>query len=231
MNVKRVGRFLLDRKLYVIIIIIFATGFAAGFATSQVVLDPTNYLAIIATLITISSSIGSMWKLFSDHRRGMNMPSLEYGKLTSYVRSWKERGGIMKRVIFLLEIKEMKLRGQKVNGCEAFLDIPQASVSHIPLYWQNGNMRTIPIGVKEELQLFALSSFIPNDQSETEKRFLFYTSTEIPGHLDYGSEIAYEEMNPSNEVIIVLQVDQGGSAPPKPYKTTIKQILETELTG
>lgn len=83
-NVRRVSQFLLDRKLYVIIIIIFATGFAAGFAASQAVQDPTNHLAIITTLVTISGSIGSMWKLFSDYRKSMNIPSLEYGNLTSY---------------------------------------------------------------------------------------------------------------------------------------------------
>jgi hypothetical protein len=92
-----------------------------------------------------------------------------------------------------------------------------AQAHHRPLYWLNGNKLTISIGLKEELRLFTLSSFITAENVEIKKKFLIYKETEI----------LYEAMDSNNEMIITMQVCQGGSAPPKPYKTTIKQILDT----
>jgi hypothetical protein len=126
-------QFLLNRKLYVISIIIFATGFAAGFAASQAVQNPTNYLAIITTILTISGAIGGMWKLFSDYRKSTNMPSLEYGEVTSDIASANERDGIRKQVTYFLEVRETHGAGQKVDDCEAFIDIPRAGVTHCQL--------------------------------------------------------------------------------------------------
>lgn len=231
MDVKRIGVFLVSRKLSVaIILIIFGLGFAAGYTISQLIRDPSNSLTIIVTIIAIISSVAGLWKLFSDYRKSLNIPSLEYGKLYSDMNSRLERGGTQNFTLFLLSVRETRGRGQKVNDCEAFMDFPRANIIHRPLYWRNGNRETISIGLMEELQLFTLSSFTGADNVET-RQFLFYKYVGIPGHLSYGSEIEYESMDINSEVIISVQVGQGGMAPPKPYKTTIKQILETVPTG
>jgi hypothetical protein len=225
-NVKRVGRFLLAKKLYgIIIIIIFVTGFIAGFTTSQAIQDPTNYFAIFGSIISILSSAGSMWKLFSDHRKSMNIPSLEYGELYSHANPRQEMMGTRNNTLFLLPVREVRGLGQKVNDCEAFMDIPQAGIIHRTLYWRNGNKPTISIGLKEELQLFTFSSFINADNIEIKKKLLFNVA-DPNGHLTI-SDIPFETIDTNNEVIINMQVGQGGAAPSKPYKTTIKQILET----
>lgn len=107
---------------------------------------------------------------------------------------------------------------------------------HLALFWRNGNKRTIPIGLKEDIQLFTFSNFITHDGFETEKQFLFFNESHIDGqhidgYLSFGSSIDFEKMDINSEVIITMQVDTGGSAPVKPYKTTIKQILETIQTA
>ena len=157
MSVKKLLR---DRKIYVIIIIIFATGFAAGFAASQAVQDPTNYLAIITTLVTISGSIGSMWKLFSDQQKSMNTPLLDYGELTSDTISANKMNGVRNQVRFFLEVRAIRGSGQKVDDCEAFMDIPRVGLTHLRLIWTNGDRLSISIGLREKLHLFTVSSLI-----------------------------------------------------------------------
>jgi hypothetical protein len=51
----------------------------------------------------------------------------------------------------------------------------------------------------------------------------------IMGIPDLGFErpLDFEKVDDESEVIITMQVGQGGSAPPKPYTTTIKKILKT----
>ncbi len=233
MNVERIRAYLLTRKLSVtIILIIFLLGSVVGFTIAQAFRDPTSSLTIAGTVIAITASIITMFKFSSDYRKSMNIPSLEYGKIISNKVSSGNRNGVENKVDFFLEVSEIKKKGQKVNGCEAFLDIPQVGVMHLTLFWRNGNKQTIPIGLKEEIQLFTLSSFITTDGLETEKKFLFFSESHAEGHrldgyLSYGSSIDFEKMDINSEAIINMQVDSGGSAPVKPYKTTIKQILDT----
>jgi hypothetical protein len=207
-------------------------GSAVGFTIAQAFRDPTSSLTIAGTVIAITTSIITMFKFFSDYRKSMNIPSLEYGKIISNRVSNGIRNGVENKVTFLLEVSEIKKRGQKVNGCESFLDIPKAGVIHLTLFWRNGNRQTIPIGLKEEIQLFTFSSFITTDGLETEKKFLFFNESHVDGrrlngYLSYGSSIDFEKLDINSEVIINMQVDTGGSAPVKPYRTTLKQILDT----
>jgi len=154
-------------------------------------------------------------------------PSLEYGKLTFDKRSSKEEDKTRNQISFFLEVKEKIGKGEKVNGCEAFMDIPEAGITHLPLYWRNGNRMTISIGLKEELQLFTLSNLVANKESEIERKILFYKGSNIEHVLDYGYIIAYEQMDNNRQVVVTIQVERGGNAPVKPYKTTIKQIMDT----
>jgi hypothetical protein len=158
-------------------------------------------------------------------------PSLEYGKLTFDKRSSKEEDKTRNEISFFLEVKEKIGKGEKVNGCEAFMDIPEAGITHLPLYWRNGNRMTISIGLKEELQLFTLSNLVANNKSEIERKILFYKGSNIEHVLDYGHIIAYEQMDNNKQVVITIQVERGGNAPVKPYKTTIKQIMDTAGHG
>jgi hypothetical protein len=194
-NVKIISQFLLYRKLYVISIIIFATGFAAGFAASQAVQDPTNYLAIITTILTISGSIGGMWKLFSDYRKSTNMPSLEYGEVTSDIASANEREGIRKQVTYFLEVRETREAGQKVDDCEAFIDIPRAGVTHRQLIWINGDRQSISIGLREKLYLFTVSSLVSKDNSETDKHYLFRKTLKLYGSLGFDVPLDFEKVD------------------------------------
>jgi large conductance mechanosensitive channel len=154
-------------------------------------------------------------------------PTLDYGKLSFERRSSREGNKTRNEVSFFLEVKEKIGKGKKVNSCEAFMDISKAGIVHLPLYWRNGNRMTISVGLMEELRLFTLSSLVTDDQSEIEKQFLFYKGRETEDKLGYGPSIAYDQMDNNNEVIISIQVEQSGNAPPHPYKTTIKQILDT----
>ncbi|HZD35270.1 MAG TPA: MscL family protein [Nitrososphaeraceae archaeon] len=154
-------------------------------------------------------------------------PTLEFGKLAFDRRSFREEDKTRNDISFFLEVKEKIGKGQKVNGCEAFMDIPNAGITHLPVYWRNGNRSAISIGLIEELQLFTFSSLVSNDQSEIEKRFIFYKVRETDDKLGYGPTIAYDQMDISSEVTISIQVEQGGNAPPNPYRITIKQILDT----
>ena len=231
MDVKRIRQFILNRKLYVIIIIIFATGFAAGFAASKAIQDPTNSLAIITTIVTISGSISGMWKLFSDYRKSTNVPSLEYGELTSDVVSAIERDGIRKQVTYFLEVRETRGLGEKVDDCEAFIDIPRAGVTHRQLIWINGDKQSISIGLREKLYLFTVSSLVSKDNSETDKHYLFLKTLKLYGSLGFDVPLDSEKVDINSEVIVTMQVGRGGNAPAKPYKTTIKQILESVSTA
>jgi large conductance mechanosensitive channel len=154
-------------------------------------------------------------------------PTLEYGKLSFNRRSSRDEDKTRNEISFFLEVKEKIGKGQKVNGCEAFMDIPNVGLIHLPLYWRNGNRSTISIGLTEELQLFTFSSLVTDDQSEMEKRIIFYKGREKDEKLGYGPTIEYYQMDSNSEVTISIQVEHGGNAPPNPYRTTIKHILET----
>jgi large conductance mechanosensitive channel len=154
-------------------------------------------------------------------------PTLEYGNLSFDRRSSREKDKTRNEISFFLEVKEKIGKGQKVNGCEAFMDIPNVGLIHLPLYWRNGHRSTISIGLTEELQLFTFSSIVTDDQSEMEKRIIFYKDREIDEKVGYGPTIAYEQINNNSEVTISIQVEHGGNAPPNPYRTTIKHILDT----
>lgn len=116
-------------------------GSAVGFTIAQAFRDPTSSLTIVGTVIAIIASIITMFKFFSDYRKSMNIPSLEYGKIISNKGPNSNRNGVENQVNFFLEVNEIKGKGQKVNGCEAFLDIPRAGVMHLTLFWRNGNRR------------------------------------------------------------------------------------------
>lgn len=154
-------------------------------------------------------------------------PSLEYGKLTFVKRSSREQLKKRNEISFFLEVKEKIGKSKKVNGCEAFMDIPKAGIIHLPLYWRNGNRPTISIGIVEEIQLFTFSSIVNEDHSEIEKRILFYKGPGTEDKLSYGPIIAYDQTDSSSELTVSIQVEQGGNAPDQPYKTTIKQVLDT----
>ena len=132
---------------------------------------------IIALLVFIAYKQLSKFGIVEDKTKPEEEdkpPSLGYDKLTFDKRSSKDDRGMRNNIMFFLTVKETMGKGEKVNGCEAFMDIPEAGITHHPLYWRNGNRLTIPIGLEEQLQLFTLSSLVTDDQSEIERYFIFY---------------------------------------------------------